>query len=214
MKNKIPTRTFISSAGARGSMAFFALSPLAAQAVEIHADSVRVAYPAAFQAVSSQSSLDSIQSEVRRQLKARYGKHYGCAALSLTAIAATLGTPLTEQQLRSMSDSFSGGIGHEFAHGTCGALSGAIMALGMYASGDKDTHLRMAAEVYETFQKQEGTVSCGDIYGSFKFEHCNGCNLCAVQKVVEVLFRNGDIQTSTISPWEKRLENEETVSTK
>ena len=184
-------------------LSIFAIAPLAVQAAEVDADSVRAAFPAAFQAASTHQSLDSLQSEVRRQLEARYGKHYGCAALSLTAVAATLGTPLTEQQLRSMSESFSGGIGHEFASGTCGALSGAIMALGMYASGDKKAHLRMAAEVYETFQKQEGTISCGDIYGKHKFEHCDGCNLCAVKKVVEILYRNGDIQTSTIAPWEQ-----------
>lgn len=187
-------------------LSIFAIAPLAVQVTEVNADSLRAAFPAAFQAASTHESLDSLQEEVERQLKARYGKHYGCAALSLTAVAATLGSPLTEQQLRSMSESFSGGIGHEFKEGTCGALTGAIMALGMYASGDKKAHLRMAAEVYETFQKQEGTVSCGDIYGRHKFNHCDGCNLCAVKKVVEILYRNGDIQTSTIAPWEVKSE--------
>ena len=100
-----------------------------------------------------------------------------------------------------MSDSFSGGIGHEFSQGTCGALTGAIMALGFYASGDKEKHLRLAREVYDEFKSQEGTVACGDIYGKYRFSHCDGCNLCAVKKVVEVLFREGDIQTSTIAPW-------------
>ena len=100
-----------------------------------------------------------------------------------------------------MSDSFAGGIGHEFSQGTCGALTGAIMALGLYASGDKQQHLKMAKEVYEAFMAQEGTVACGDIYGPNGFSRCNGCNRCAVQKVIEVLYKNGDIEMRTVAPW-------------
>lgn len=68
-------------------------------------------------------------------------------------------------------------------------------------SGDKKLHQKMAAEVFEAFKKQEGTVKCGDIYGKYHFYHCDGCNLCAVQKVIEVLYNNGDIQTATVQPW-------------
>jgi hypothetical protein len=71
----------------------------------------------------------------------------------------------------------------------------------MYASGDKKLHQKMAAEVFEALKKQEGTVKCGDIYGKYHFDHCDGCNLCAIQKVIEVLYNNGDIQTSTAQPW-------------
>ena len=60
---------------------------------------------------------------------------------------------------------------------------------------------KMAAEVFEALKKQEGTVKCGDIYGKYHFDHCDGCNLCAIQKVIEVLYNNGDIQTSTAQPW-------------
>lgn len=168
----------------------------------VNIDSVRYANPSVFQATSQHQSLDSLKAEVKRQLVSRYGQHYGCASLSLTAICATLGgTVYSERQLRGLSDSFSGGIGHTFSEGTCGALSGAIMALGMYASGDKKLHQKMAAEVFEAFKKQEGTVKCGDIYGKYHFDHCDGCNLCAVQKVIEVLYNNGDIQTATVQPW-------------
>lgn len=190
-------------------LSFFAIAPLAVQATEVNADSLRAAFPAAFQAASAHQSLDSLQTEVKQQLEKRYGQHYGCSALSLTSIAATLGSPLSEQQLRSISDSFSGGIGHEFKEGTCGALSGAIMALGFYASGDKEKHLRLAAEVYDEFKKQQGSVTCGDIYGKYRFSHCDGCNLCAVQKVVELLYREGDIHTSTIAPWQQLTEEKQ-----
>ena len=72
------------------------------------------------------------------------------------------------------------------------------MALGFYASGDKEKHQRLAGEVYEEFKKQEGTVACGDIYGKFHFGHCNGCIGCVVSKVLEILYREKDIQTKTI----------------
>lgn len=177
----------------------------------IDADSLRRAFPPAFQATTQHQSLDSLIAEAQRQISARQGQHYGCSAISLTAIAGTLGTIFSEQQLRSMSDSFSGGIGHEFSQGTCGALTGAIMALGFYASGDKKKHLRLAREVYEELKKQEGTVVCGEIYGQHHFDHCDGCNLCAVKKVVEILYREGDIQTSTIAPWQNIVQ-EKTVT--
>lgn len=56
-------------------------------------------------------------------------------------------------------------------------------------------------------KKQEGTVVCGDIYGRYHFDHCDGCNLCAVKKVVEILYREGDIQTSTIAPWQNIVQD-------
>lgn len=183
--------------------------PITAYAADAQADSQRIVRPAAFPAVSRHQSLDSLKTEVKQQLEKRYGQHYGCSALSLTAVAATLGSPLSEQQLRSISDSFSGGIGHEFKEGTCGALTGAIMALGFYASGDKEKHLKLAAEVYDEFKKQQGSVACGDIYGQYRFSHCDGCNLCAVQKVVELLYREGDIHTSTIAPWQQLTEEKQ-----
>ena len=177
----------------------------AAMTAATDADSLRKAFPPVFLATSQHQSLDSLVGEAKRQIALRGGKHYGCSAISLTAIAATLGTVFSEQQLRSMSDSFSGGIGHEFSQGTCGALSGAIIALGFYASGDKEKHLRLAREVYDEFKQQQGSISCGDIYGQYHFDHCDGCNLCAVQKVIEVLFREGDILTGTIAPWQQTL---------
>lgn len=179
----------------------FASLPATIVAGNVATDTLRIAYPPAFQATTRHSSLDSLKAEAERQLTQRFGKHYGCSALSLTALAATLGTSFTERQLRSMSDSFAGGIGHEFSQGTCGALTGAIMALGLYASGDKQQHLKMAKEVYEAFMAQEGTVACGDIYGPNGFSRCNGCNRCAVQKVIEVLYKNGDIEMRTVAPW-------------
>lgn len=180
--------------------------PITAYAADAQADSQRIARPAAFPAVSQHQTLDSLKAEVKLQLEKRYGQHYGCSALSLTSIAATLGSPLSEQQLRSISDSFSGGIGQKFSEGTCGALSGAITALGFYASGDKAKHLKLAAEVYDEFKKQQGSITCGDIYGKYHFDHCDGCILCAVQKVIEVLHREGDINTSTIAPWQQIAE--------
>ena len=183
--------------------------PITAYAADAQADSQRIARPAAFPAVSRHHSLDSLKAEVKLQLEKRYGQHYGCSALSLTSIAATLGSPLSEQQLRSISDSFSGGIGQKFSEGTCGAFSGAITALGFYASGDKAKHLKLAAEVYDEFKKQQGSITCGDIYGKYHFDHCDGCILCAVQKVIEVLHREGDINTSTIAPWQQIAEIQE-----
>ncbi|MBO4397264.1 MAG: C_GCAxxG_C_C family protein [Bacteroidaceae bacterium] len=179
--------------------------PATVVAGNLNADSLKYTHPSVFNATTQHESLDSLIQEAKRQTEARFGKHYGCSAVALSAIASTLGTNFTEQQLRSLSDAFSGGIGHKFADGTCGALSGAIMAIGFYASGDKEQHMKLAAEVYDEFKKQQGAVACGKIYGKFKNKHCSGCMLCAVQKTIEVLFNAGDIQTKTIAPWQQSI---------
>ena len=49
--------------------------PVTVTAADINTDSLRLAYPSAFQAVSRHQSLDSLQAEVKRQLESRYGQH-------------------------------------------------------------------------------------------------------------------------------------------
>ena len=161
-------------------------------------DTSRLAYPPVFQAVSRHANTDSLQAEVVRQVKARFGQHYGCSALAFCALCATLGTSFSEPQLRSLSEGFAGGIGHKFADGTCGSLAGAVQALSMYASGNRDKHFKLAAEVYDALQRQEGGIKCSDIYGKHGFDHCDACVFCTVKKVVEVLQREGDVNTATI----------------
>ena len=176
----------------------FPLILLSASCFTAPCDTGRLAYPPVFQAASRFADTDSLKAEVERQVRARFGQHYGCSALAFCGVCATLGTPFSERQLRSMSDSFAGGIGHKFGDGTCGALAGAVQALSMYASGDRHKHWKLAAEVYDALQKQEGGIKCGDIYGRHRFDHCDACVFCTVKKVVEILQREGDIQTRTL----------------
>ena len=164
----------------------------------VAADANHLAVPAAFPASSRHECVDSLKAEVERQVRARFGQHYGCSALAFCGLCATLGTSLNEHQLRSMSDSFAGGIAHRFGDGTCGAVLGSIQALSMYARGDRHKHWKLAREVCDALQQQEGGTKCSDIYGKHKFEHCDACVFCAVKKVVEILHREGDISTRTI----------------
>ena len=57
--------------------------PVTVCATNAQADSLRIARPAAFPAVSRHQTLDSLKAEVKLQLEQRYGQHYGCSALSL-----------------------------------------------------------------------------------------------------------------------------------
>ena len=181
-----------------------ALLLLPAGITAVAADTGRVTCPPAFPATSRHASADSIQAEAERQVRARFGQHYGCSALAFCGLCATLGTPMDERQLRSMSDSFAGGVAHRFGDGTCGALLGAVQALSMYASGDRHKHWRLAREVCDALQSQEGGTKCSDIYGKHKFDHCDACVFCAVRKVVEILHREGDISTRTLQLVEAR----------
>ena len=62
--------------------------PVTVCATNAQADSLRIARPAAFPAVSRHQTLDSLKAEVKLQLEQRYGQHYGCSALSLSLVVS------------------------------------------------------------------------------------------------------------------------------
>ena len=113
---------------------------------------------------------------------------YSCSQATLLGLCRTLGSNLTETQIKAISSGLRGGIGRTFEDGTCGALTAGVMALGLYtASCDDEKVVALSKELFEHFKKTYGTVKCGDIVGKFKFTKCTGCCLCMGEKVMELL---------------------------
>jgi C_GCAxxG_C_C family probable redox protein len=91
---------------------------------------------------------------------------YNCAQSVLTAFSQDLDIP--EDELLKISCAFGGGMGRRQL--TCGAVSGALMVIGMYfgrGKGDdisKKTHTyEKAAEFMKEFELRNGSLNCKEL---------------------------------------------------
>ena len=97
-----------------------------------------------------------------------------CSQSVLTAICLKQDIPLDEKQLLSLGKGFSGGIGGTFDEGTCGALTGAIIALGLLLPDDEEKNVVLSKQLLKYFQEKYGTLQCKKLTNDGKDKsHCN-----------------------------------------
>lgn len=108
-----------------------------------------------------------------------------CSETTVLAVSHAAGCSLDDETLRSLAVGFRGGIGTTFDEGTCGALSSAVMAVGLAMGADRKGATKAAKEMYERFQKHFGTVSCGK--QNRGRDHCLNCCLVATRNALEIL---------------------------
>ncbi len=110
--------------------------------------------------------------------------HHNCAQAVLEAFAPECG--LTQEQAAKLGAHF--GSGMKIA-ATCGAITGALMVIGLLGGGD---------DAYRTFMtamkdNHEGMTDCGDLLkknattGCPKKVHCDGMVYEAVENVVKIM---------------------------
>lgn len=95
---------------------------------------------------------------------------------------------MAEEQLLALSTGFAGGIGKTFSDGTCGALVGGVMAVGLYLPGQTDKAVSAGKQLFERFKEKENTVICKDIlqkYGGFS--NCTNCCVHVGRDVAAIL---------------------------
>ena len=66
------------------------------------------------------------------------------------------------ETLELLASGFSGGIGATFEDGTCGGLTGAVMALGLLGK-DNAMIKSMSKDLFDAFKAEYGAVTCGEI---------------------------------------------------
>ena len=66
------------------------------------------------------------------------------------------------EELELLASGFSGGIGATFEDGTCGGLTGAVMALGLLGK-DNAMIKSMSKDLFNAFKAEYGAVTCGEI---------------------------------------------------
>jgi C_GCAxxG_C_C family probable redox protein len=95
---------------------------------------------------------------------------YGCAQAVLAAFATCYG--LTGKEARSIASCFGGGVGRSGQ--VCGAVSGALMVLGLHYWDDdaevaptKERIYAHSAEFMDRFAALHGTTQCRELIGAY-----------------------------------------------
>ena len=124
---------------------------------------------------------------------ALHDKGYNCAQAVVCAFKEELG--IDEEILFKAAEGF--GLGMGCMNGTCGAVSGAVMAAGFQNStanfdGPKskmDTY-KLSKEILDAFEKKNGSITCRDLKGvdtGTILRSCPGCIEDAVDLVEKIL---------------------------
>lgn len=117
--------------------------------------------------------------EHAQQLRGIEQPHYNCAQSTLIPFARELG--LGEEQAYQLAAHFGAGMRHD---STCGAVTGALMVLGLKGLGEEQ-----ARAFLEKFRAEHGALDCpallqaGEQAGMEKKANCDGLVLAAVRAV-------------------------------
>lgn len=112
-------------------------------------------------------------------LRADKTTHYNCAQAVLIPFAKEAG--LSEGQANALAENFGAGMRHG---ATCGAVTGALMALGVLGYGEETTR-----ELLRAFREQEGDLACAKLLAIGKEKeidkktHCDSMVFAAVELV-------------------------------
>lgn len=94
-----------------------------------------------------------------------FDQHYSCSQSVFSAFAPRFG--LTDEQALKLASPFGGGVAHQ--GNVCGAVTGALMALGLArgnaAVDKKDETYRIADDFLERFRERHGTLLCRELIG-------------------------------------------------
>ena len=107
--------------------------------------------------------------ELARTLRANKDVHDNCCQSVLVTVAQEMG--LTQEQANALGSFFNSGMRHG---SVCGALSGALMVLGMTGCGDKQ-----AAALLQKFKDAHCTTNCAELLkaahdrGEERKPHCD-----------------------------------------
>ena len=95
----------------------------------------------------------------------RFAQGLNCAQAVLSAFAAQSG--ISEEAALLLASPFGGGIARQGQ--VCGALTGALMVLGLQRGNStpegRDETYRMAKEFMQAFQKRHGATPCRELIG-------------------------------------------------
>ena len=124
-------------------------------------------------------------------LRAQITPHINCAQSVVLPFAEDAGIP--EETAMRFADGFGGGMKRA---SVCGAVTGGIMALGLFGLGDPQTLTSYHSQIMEN---HEGMLVCADLLkanaalGREKKPHCDALVFECVDLVEKILREHGKI---------------------
>lgn len=115
---------------------------------------------------------DKISNEIRS-----LRENKSCSQSTLIGLCNNFNCKLNQEELEILGSGFSGGIGGTFDEGTCGAVTGAIIALGLLEK-DPEKVKQYSKELFEKFKNEYTSVRCDII--SKKGKDKTPCVECCV----------------------------------
>lgn len=111
--------------------------------------------------------------ETRKHLAAERKKTCNCAQAVIATYADMVG--ITEQQAMNLGNAFGSGMGN--MEGTCGALTGAAIIVGL-ATGDKLRSRKAMTKIMTQFQERNGATQCKLLKGVGTGQVLRSCEDC------------------------------------
>lgn len=124
--------------------------------------------------------------ETRKHLAAERKKTCNCAQAVIATYADMVG--ITEQQAMNLGNAFGSGMGN--MEGTCGALTGAAIIVGL-ATDDKLRSRKVMTKIMTQFQERNGATQCKLLKGMGTgqvLRSCEGCVADASELLENELF--------------------------
>lgn len=111
--------------------------------------------------------------ETRKHLAAERKKTCNCAQAVIATYADIAG--ITQEQAMALGNAFGSGMGN--MEGTCGALTGAAIIVGL-ATGDKLRSRKVMSSIMTKFQKRNGATQCKLLKGMGTGKVLRSCEDC------------------------------------
>ena len=128
-----------------------------------------------------------LDKEILEEKIREYRKTKSCSESTLMAVCETADYPMSQDEMSQLACGFAGGIGGTFDEGTCGAVTGALMANGLLLD-DNGKIKANAKEIFNAFKEEYGTVICGKITNNGEDKSpCVDCCVIIANKLADLL---------------------------
>ena len=126
-----------------------------------------------------------LDKEILEEKIREYRKFKSCSESTLMGLCETAEYPISQAEMVKLGCGFAGGIGGTFDEGTCGAVTGALIANGLVIDASKIKE--NAKEIFNTFKEEYGSVCCGTITNNGEDKSpCVDCCVFIANKVADL----------------------------
>ena len=116
-----------------------------------------------------------------------YRTFKSCSESTLMGLCETAEYPISKSEMCKLACGFAGGMGGTFDEGTCGAVTGALIANGLI-NDDPSEIKANAKEIFNAFKEEYGTVRCDIISKNGEDKSpCVDCCVFIANKMADIL---------------------------